>query len=47
MFLGLQDPLVRGTGPVLFSYKGVEQTEIMLAKNFIFKTGDNVRAGKL
>ncbi len=41
MFLGLQDPdpLVRGTDPDLepvpgppFSQKGVERTEIMLAK---------------
>jgi hypothetical protein len=36
MFLGLPDPdlIVRGTDPdtSLFSHKGVERTEIMLAK---------------
>jgi hypothetical protein len=34
MFLGHPDPLVRGTDPdpSLFSYKGVERTEIMLEK---------------
>ncbi len=53
MFLGHPDP-----DPFLFSsHKGVERTEILLAKynfntkilakNYIFKTEDNVPGGKL
>jgi hypothetical protein len=37
MFLGLPDPdpLVRGPDPPFFSHKGVERTEIMLAKKIL------------